>query len=259
LAEKAAQDKVEQERRASALAKFNQSTANTNYELDKVALNKFTVDQLRAIAKAESTKLTGLKRKDDIIKKIVEARYNSDADTILEKYKGKGLKNRIIFGKGYGSDEEKPLRKNAVSKKIINGKFIDLNKLKNNILTVRYVKTGGFIPTVKTQHISSDVKSVIEDIINDKFEKRLFEKLQPNEKRLVKRLVGALKVDIDVNTKEDDEYRKQFEIVLGEFQAGNTSPAIKYKLKQYVAESMQSGMITRREAWQLLYELTINN
>ena len=124
---------------------------------------------------------------------------------------------------------------------------------------MRYVKTGGFIPTVKSQHISNDVKSVIEDIINDKFEKRLFEKLQADEKRLVKRLVEALKIDIDVNTKEDDEYRKKFEIVLGEFQAGNTSPAIKNKLKKYVAESMQSGMITRREAWQLLYELTINN
>jgi hypothetical protein len=69
---------------------------------------------------------------------------------------------------------------------------------------VRYLKTGGFVPTVKSQHISNDVKSVIEDIINDKFEKRLYEKLQPDEKRLVKRLVGALKIDIDVNTKEDD-------------------------------------------------------
>jgi hypothetical protein len=173
---------------------------------------------------------------------------------------GSGLrKRRKIVGRGYSDDEDKPVRKNTIPKKVINGKFIDLNKLKNNILTVRYLKTGGFVPTVKSQHISNDVKSVIEDIINDKFEKRLYEKLQPDEKRLVKRLVGALKIDIDVNTKEDDEYRKQFEIVLGEFQAGNTSPAIKNKLKQYVAESMQSGMITRREAWQLLYELTINN
>jgi hypothetical protein len=195
------------------------------------------------------------------LKSLRQAIINQRADQLMQKTKGSGLKKRrIIVGRGYSSDDEdKPVRKNTIPKKIINGKFIDLNKLKNNILTVRYVKTGGFVPTVKSQHISNDVKSVIEDIINDKFEKRLYEKLQPDEKRLVKRLVGALKIDIDVNTKEDDEYRKQFEIVLGEFQAGNTSPAIKNKLKQYVAESMQSGMITRREALQLLYELTINN
>ena len=217
------------------------------------------IPELKDYAKNNNIKLTGIKLKADIIKRILDEKYNSDAETILEKYKGKGLKNRIIYGKGYSSDEDKPVRKNSIPKKVINGKFIDLNKLKNNILTVRYVKTGGFIPTVKSQHISNDVKSIIEDIINDKFEKRLFEKLQADEKRLVKRLVGALKIDIDVNTKEDDEYRKQFEIVLGKFQAEKTSPAIKNKLKQYEAESMQSGMITRREAWQLLYELTINN
>ena len=187
---------------------------------------------------------------------------NQRADQLMQKQQtGSGLKKRRkIVGRGYSSsDEDTPVRKNTIPKKIINGKFIDFNKLKNNILTVRYLKTGGFVPTVKSQHISNDVKSVIEDLISDKFEKRLFEKLQPDEKRLVKRLVGALKIDIDVNTKEDDEYRKQFEIVLGEFQAGNSSPAIKNKLKQYVTESMQSGMITRREQWQLLYELTINN
>jgi hypothetical protein len=173
---------------------------------------------------------------------------------------GSGLKKRRrIVGRGYSSDEEKPVRKNAVPKKIINGKFIDLNKLKNNILTVRYVKTGGFIPTIKAQHISNDVRSVIEDIINDKFEKRLFDKLETNEKRLIKRLITALKIDIDISSKEEDEYRQQFDILLGELRAGNTNPDIKNKLKQYVVESMNSGMLTRREAFQLLYELTINN
>ena len=246
LAEKQGQ----QDKRAAALAKFNKSVENSPYETDKKALYAMTIPDLKDYARDNNIKLTGKKLKDDIVKTILDDKYNTV---------GKGLKNRIIFGKGYSDDEDKPVRKNSILKKVINGKFIDLNKLKNNILTVRYLKTGGFLPNIKAQHISNDLKEVIQDLINEKFEKRLYEKLQPDEKRLVKRLVGALKIDIDVNTKEDDEYRKQFEIVLGEFQAGNTSPAIKNKLKQYVAESMQSGMITRREAWQLLYELTINN
>ena len=218
-------------------------------ELLKIELQNKTRDELITLLGQKKSK----KKDNIIIQNILDKQFPT--------IKGKGLKNRIIYGKGYTSsdEDEQPVRKNTVLKKVINGKYIDLNKLKNNILTVRYVKTGGFIPTVKSQHISNDVKSIIEDLISDKFEKRLFEKLQPDEKRLVKRLVAALKIDIDVNTKEDDEYRKQFEIILGEFQAGNTSPAIKNKLKQYVAESMQSGFLTRRECWQLLYELTINN
>jgi hypothetical protein len=195
--------------------------------------------------------------------KIVAIRrtiINQRADQLMQKTTGSGLKKRIIFGKGYSSDDDdKPVRRNTIAKKIINGKFIDLNKLKNNILTIRYVKTGGFVPTVKSQHISNDVKSVIDDIINDKFEKRLFDKLETNDKRLIKRLITALKVDIDISSKEEDEYRRQFDILLGELRAGNNSDLVKNKLKQYVVESMNSGMLTRREAFQLLYELTINN
>jgi len=194
------------------------------------------------------------------IKSLRQAIINQRADQLMQQTKGSGLKKRrIIVGRGYSDDEDKPVRKNTIPKKVINGKFIDLNKLKNNILTVRYLKTGGFLPNIKAQHISNDLKEVIQDLINEKFEKRLYEKLQPDEKRLVKRLVSSLKLNIDVNTKEDDEYRRQFEILVGEFRAGNNSDLVKNKLKQYVVESMQSGMITRREAWQLLYELTINN
>jgi hypothetical protein len=256
LLDEAYEQELAENKPLSALERFNRSTQNSPYEVDKKQFQKMVIFDLKEYAKNNNIKITGKRLKEDIIKAILDAKYNVDA----QKYKGKGLK-KVIYGKGYTSsdEDEQPVRKNTVLKKVINGKYIDLNKLKNNILTVRYVKTGGFIPTVKSQHISNDVKSVIEDLISDKFEKRLFEKLQPDEKRLVKRLVAALKIDIDVNTKEDDEYRKQFEIVLGEFQAGNTSPAIKNKLKQYVAESMQSGFLTRRECWQLLYELTINN
>ena len=51
------------------------------------------------------------------------------------------------------------------------------------------------IPTVKVQKISNDMKKIIEDIINKKYDKRLYEKRTLNEKKLIKRLVTALKLD----------------------------------------------------------------
>ena len=50
-----------------------------------------------------------------------------------------------------------------------------------------------------------------------------------NEKRLVKRIVDSLKLDIDTSSKEEEEYVRQYEVVLGQFQAGNNNPLIKAK------------------------------
>ena len=118
-----------------------------------------------------------------------------------------------------------------------------------------YVSTCAMIPTVKVQKISNDVKEIIEDIINEKYDKRLYEKLTLNEKRLIKRIVTALKLVIDVHDKSDDEYQRQFEITLGEYRAGNNSSLIRNKLKQYVMESMESGHLPRREAFKIMFEL----
>ena len=64
--------------------------------------------------------------------------------------------------------------------------------MKENILTIKYVKTGGYVPTVKSQHISNDTKEVILDLINNKFDNRLFDKLSEVDKRLIKRVIKVL-------------------------------------------------------------------
>ena len=128
--------------------------------------------------------------------------------------------------------------------------------MKDNILTIKYSKTNAYVPTVKAQHISNDVKEVITDLISDKFDNRLFEKLPEGDRRLVKRVIKAFSLDVGLKDNTEEEYRRQFEVVLGEFQAGNNSPLIKNKLKQFVIESLESGFITRRQSWQILFELS---
>ena len=160
----------------------------------------------------------------------------------------KAFKRRKIIGRG-SSDSE------VESRKEFNGKYIDLKKLKENILTIKYCKTGTYISTVKSQHINDDTKEVINDLINDKFDNRLFQKLPEIDRRLVKRVIKAFNLSVDDKDVSEDEYKKQYDILLGQFKSGNTSPLIKNKLKQYVVESMETGALTRREAWQLLFEL----
>ena len=189
-------------------------------------------------------------KKPDLLDNILKAEFTG-------KVKGFGLKKqnrRRIVGRG-ASDEE-PETELDVTRKEFNGKFIDLRKLKENILNIKYCKTNAYVPTVKAQHISNDVKEVITDLISDKFDNRLFEKLPEGDRRLVKRVIKAFSLDINIKDMTEDEYRKQFDVVLGQFQAGNNSPLIKNKLKQYVIESMESGFLTRRESWNILFELS---
>jgi hypothetical protein len=227
------------------------SQSNSPYDQRVTELGNMKLGELRPIA-LEKTKKTTYPKKADMIQAILDKEFPDKNKT------GKGfkLKKRRIVGKGMaeGVNDAKKSQE-SVMKKIINGKYIDLNKLKNNIICIRYCKTRALVPNVKVQHISNDIKEIINDIIEDKFEKRLYEKLNINDKRLVKRIVDSLKLDIDTSSKEDEEYARQFDVVLGEWKSGNNNDMIKAKLKQYIMESMESGMLPRREAFKLLFEL----
>ena len=105
-------------------------------------------------------------------------------------------------------------RKNLVNKNVINGKFINTGKLGNNILMMKYCSTNALLTNVKPQHISDDVKSIIKDIINDKYDKRFYEKINTADKWLIKRFVQASNLDVEVNSKKDDNNKKQLEILV---------------------------------------------
>jgi hypothetical protein len=227
------------------------------YDIRKRDLVKLLKDDLVKIYDSKFGKFPqkGTKR-DQIIEEILIDEFGVKMHE--GKKVGNGLSNRMIFGRGienYETPVEVRRRKYENGKKIINGKFIDLNKLNNNIITIRYVSTGALIPTVKVQSISKDVKEIVEDIINDKFEKRLFEKLDMNEKRLIKRIITALNLDINLHDNSDEEFVKQFNIVLGQFRAGNNNVAIKRKLREYISEANECGMLPRREMQKLIFEI----
>ena len=85
--------------------------------------------------------------------------------------------------------------------------YVELHKLKDNILSVKYRKTDAYIPTVKTKHISNKLKEVIEDVIKNTYDERIFKMLSKEDKRIFKRLVKALKLDIFT----EDDYDKEFQ------------------------------------------------
>jgi hypothetical protein len=161
----------------------------------------------------------------------------------------------VYFGRG----ATKPEKKQKVERFYFNKYYVDLKKLKNNILCVKYAMNDAHIPTVKVQNVSNDVKEMVLDILNKKYDERLFKKLSEADKRVIKRFVKATKLDdeIVVDDELDNDFQRQYEILLGELNSGNTSQLVKDQLKRYVIEGLQENKLPRHQAYLLLYQLSL--
>jgi hypothetical protein len=183
-------------------------------------------------------------------KKLIEHRLGS-------QIKGNGFSSmKKIVGRGI-----KPEGRKSVSRKYLGNNeniYIDLKKLKANILVVKYTSSDGNIPSLKTQSITNNVKECIESCIGDSFNQTLFDGLNPDDKRLVKRFLRITKFNnIDLEDKDDAQFQINYEILLGEFNSGNNSPLVKNQLKKYVLQALAENQIPRNEAMMLIFQLSV--
>ncbi len=117
------------------------------------------------------------------------------------------------------------------TEKQINKKyFIDTNKLNNNVLEVRYNKNR-HLTGIKTQIIGSGVKNIINNIINDdKMDEKEYHTLSQNEQHLIRTILHMLEKSHLIKNK-DEEFNEKFQILLGEYNAGNNSEILRNQLK----------------------------
>jgi len=165
---------------------------------------------------------------------------------------GKG----VMYGRGYKLTETSKKNRHYIAGS--NGKFyIELHKLKENVLSVKYSSTDAHLTTVKVQMISDDVKTLIEDVLKEKYNERLFQQLNPNDKRVFKRFVKGVKLDIPINDDLEKQFQKDYQVLKGQFESGNDSPEIKNALKRFVLEGLAENRINKNEAHFLLYQLSL--
>jgi hypothetical protein len=169
----------------------------------------------------------------------------------------------IIHGRGSvstqteptpSSTQAKPLYKK--SRKYFDKVYIDMDKLKSNVLFCKYIKNNTNIPRLKTQSINNDTKDVIDDIINERFNIKVYNQLNEHDKRIVANFTKYFKFDLGIdNSSENNEFNKQFQILIGSYYAGNDSPEVKNQLKRYIRKAMSESLISNKEGLNLLYEL----
>jgi hypothetical protein len=161
---------------------------------------------------------------------------------------GGGMK-RKIEGSGLSNPDKVELN---------NGKFIlDMEKLRRNILTVTYSSCRASLPSLKRENISNDVKNIITDIIKDKYNANLFNKMKPDDQRIVSTFVRTMKIP-DINMREFDEaYQKNYEILLGQVNSGQNNPLVKRELKEYILRAISEGLIPKSQGYNKLFELSL--
>ena len=131
-----------------------------------------------------------------------------------------------------------------------------------DILNVKY-KSLGQIPKFKPIPVSDIFRDFVLDLIeNGKPNARVYTQICPNERKFFEEMsIGAgiwnslgLK---RTTTSTDEEENKRFELLKGEYVAGNNSPKVISELRKLVVKMMSDGRIRKNQGVELLMELSI--
>ena len=110
---------------------------------------------------------------------------------------------------------------------------------------------------MRPRSISAALRGLIEDVIDDNYNEKVYQMLEDDDKRTFKKIVKVLKLPIDTYDDLDKEYQKNYELLKGQFLSGNNSPEIKSALRKYIVEGMNEGKLNRSESMFLLYQLSL--
>jgi hypothetical protein len=213
------------------------------------------------------------KDRDDIysgMKKIGLGRGNLDANTFKflgnkdkwhEAFSGVGFKATRIpvgkVGKGVKLEKEDNPTYRQFGKYVIHIPHL----VNNNTANFKYPSLGS-IPSIKPQTVSEDYKDLILEVLQTgKLNKKELERLPQNEiKHFEKVAVGAGLVEqlgMKVGTTEEDKAdAKRFEVLRGEYLAGNNNEKMIKELRMLITKFINNGRLHKTEGLNLLLELS---
>jgi hypothetical protein len=179
----------------------------------------------------------------------------------VKDYLGLGFKATRIpvgkVGKGVKLEKEETPTYRQFGKYVIHLPYL----LNNNVANFKYPSLGS-IPSIKPLTISDDYKDLIlETLQTGKLNKKELERLPQNEiKHFEKVAVGAglveqLGMKIG-STEEDKADLKRFEILRGEYLAGNNNEKMIKELRLLITKFINNGRIHKNEGLNLLLELS---
>jgi hypothetical protein len=214
---------------------------------------------------AEASRVKGLKKGLGVKKKPkkkkeedLESESSSDEEETKKPIPIKKFKStRIKVGKGIEVVEEPKYRSF--------GKYvIHIPQLHNNKLNLKYPKSLGTIPSIKPTPISEEYRDFIIDVLDngkmsEKELKRLVESEQKHFEKIVNGagLVETFKLKKTIS-KDEKEEADRFNLLRGEYLAGNNAPTLLKELRSFILKFMDDGRIKRKDGMGLLAELAVS-
>lgn len=179
----------------------------------------------------------------------------------LTSAKGLGFKATRIsakkVGKGVKLEKEDNPTYRQFGKYVIHIPYL----LNNSVANFKYPSLGS-IPSIKPTTVSEDYKDLLLDVLQTgKLNKKELDRLSQSEiKHFEKVAVGAglveqlgLKVG---STDEDKSDTKRFELLRGEYLAGNNNDKLIKELRQLITKFINNGRMHKTEGLNLLLELS---
>jgi hypothetical protein len=142
------------------------------------------------------------------------------------------------------------------------GKYLlHANNMNKSVLSVHH-KGGGRVQSIPVQNMSEDLRDFIVEVIqNKKASQKEFSRLPLREQKLFEKMSKGAGVHHTlglkpVKTDEDNDLEERFEVLKGEWFAGNNSHELVRELRKIVIHFMEEGRLTKSQSRELL--LTIN-
>lgn len=161
-----------------------------------------------------------------------------------------------IVGRGLSLKEDEPSY-------VEFGKFaLSKNHLNKGQLCIRSLKSGAYVHSIPTCEVSEDFVDILENFLQtEKLNERALKRLDKKEKQLISTLLnksglyGKYKIKV-AKTEEEIAEEERFNLVKGEIIAGNDNPELIKELKRFIMKFVIEGRIPKREANELLFQLT---
>jgi len=142
------------------------------------------------------------------------------------------------------------------------GKYLlHANNMNKSVLSVHH-KGGGRVQSIPVQSMSEDLRDFIVEVLqNKKASQKEFNRLPLSEQKLFEKMAKGAGVHHTlglkpVKTDDDNKMEERFEVLKGEWLAGNNSHELVRELRKIIIHFMEEGRLTKSQARELL--LTIN-
>ena len=214
-----------------------------------------------------------LKNNADSVDIYIDSRPSAE-QTFLKAYR----KGKTVIGRGIKRGRGRPLSNKPklpyklkvgdgikVKREPVNVEFgryiLNTNQLKKQILHVKN-RQGGALSWFQPVAISDSFTELINEMLKSQsVNKHLLKTLDKDEQKLFYEvmdkagILGGMGLEKPKNT-DDEDLKNKFEILLGEYHAGNNSPLLIQQLRKHIIYFTQKGRIPKNKSLSMLMELS---